>query len=204
MITNGALFMIGPNPKRIVAETLPNLLSGAKYVPIFRYLREAGHFDAADELIETGLHERVMKAAGISRGYFFPPQAYQGERSEVEQVLKCIEAVVIRYGFNAFYYLPMLLPKQVNVPDLKSYIVSNLQLSTDKSHQHGNVFSQPHLLLRLDCVRSAIAHALKALCLRSPAYKCEQIVDSKWALSTRQKRMCIAVHKCPIWFQSFL
>ena len=120
------------DPKRIVAETLPNLLRGAKYVPVFRYLREAGHFDQAGKLIETGLHERVMKAASTTREFFFPPQAYQGERYAVERVLRGIESVVICYGFNAFYYLPMLLPEQVNVPGLKSFIVSNLQLSTSK------------------------------------------------------------------------
>ena len=59
-------------------------------------------------------------------------------------------SVVTRYGFNAFYYLPLLLPEQANVPELKGFIVSNLQLSTDKAPNTETYFRT--LICFYDCV----------------------------------------------------
>ena len=111
---------------------VPKLLTWAKYVPVFRYLREGGCFEHSGKLIETDLHDRVIKAANVTREFFFPPQGYHGEREQVERVFRSVEAVIMRYGSNAFYYLPLLKPDQVNSDNLKSYIISNLNLITSK------------------------------------------------------------------------
>lgn len=118
--------------KRIVTETLPNLIGRAKFVPIFRYLREAGLYGQDEKLIEAGLHERTIRAANCVADNYYPPLHYQNQKAEV-QGLGSVEAVLIFYGYNAFYYLPLLRKDQVNVADLHKYIVSNLNLMSDRA-----------------------------------------------------------------------
>lgn len=114
------------DPKRIVEETLP-LFKQAKYVPCFRYLREGGYIAGDGKIDASKLKGRLAKAPDQKHTDFYPPAQYQGELKEVQ---KCpnILGVQMRYSNNSFYYIPMLKKEQIDVEDLRKYVLANMNL----------------------------------------------------------------------------
>jgi hypothetical protein len=119
--------------RRIVEDTLPELLKQAKYVPLFRYLREA-------QVDPANLHERVARAATAVHEDFYPPQQYRGELAEVQRVCQSIDGVHIRFGTNAFFYIPMLRRDQIDLEALRKYIVGNMNVVNSKNSVNATYF----------------------------------------------------------------
>jgi len=120
------------DPIPIVKDLMPTLMQNTPFVPIFRYLRDAGLI-AADGTIDTvGLHSRVAKTAGFGQSSFYSPKGYRRELMRVQNECGCVEKVVEEYGENAYLYLSMLRKDQIDVGHLKNYIAANMKFVSPK------------------------------------------------------------------------
>ncbi|MFM8573989.1 MAG: SIR2 family protein [Pirellula sp.] len=126
--------------QRIVEATLPELLKQAKYVPIFRYLRGAGCMQRNGAIDGEKLHERVAKAISATHEDFYPPQQYRGELSVIQDTCQSIKGVLAHYASNHFFYVPMLKHGQIDLDDLRKYILANMNLITCKNTTNATYF----------------------------------------------------------------
>lgn len=69
------------NALQVVTSVLPEIVKNAKYVPLFKYLREAGYVDPAGNLIKALATEKLTNAAARQKTDFYPAPFYQGKRN---------------------------------------------------------------------------------------------------------------------------
>jgi hypothetical protein len=86
------------------------------------------------------LHERVLRAAGATNEDFYPPQQFRGDMTLVQDTCQTVKDVLAHYASNHFFYITMLRPEQVNVEDLRKYILANMNLVTSKNATNATYF----------------------------------------------------------------
>jgi hypothetical protein len=128
------------DPKRIVHETLPGLLKQAKYVPLFRFLREGKFIDEKGGLEEASLNEKVVRAAAAQHEDFYPPQQYRGELRKVQDECQTVGGVVHAFPSVPFFYIPLLKTSQIDAEELRKYILANMNLITSKNSANSTYF----------------------------------------------------------------
>ena len=114
--------------KLIVKTTLPQLLRGnAKYVPIFKYLKDAEFF-AAGELKEDGLSTRVAEIAKMGISRFYPPATYRSKGKQAKTFKGVASLVASMDPEHAIYLIPLLPPQKIDPAELKQFIWENMGL----------------------------------------------------------------------------
>ncbi|MDI5936359.1 SIR2 family protein [Halomonas kalidii] len=116
------------DPRRIVTDTLPTLLKGAKYVPVFKYLRGAGLLDDTGNPHGGDLDYRVVQAANAQKEKFDPPAYYTKKRDQVIQPGMGIAQMEAQRGAKDVIYYGALIDKQYLVKDeLRDFLVRNYE-----------------------------------------------------------------------------
>ncbi|XZE44044.1 SIR2 family protein [Pirellulaceae bacterium SH467] len=123
------------DPLSIVKDLLPTLMQNTPFVPIFRYLREAGLIAADGTIDVTSLHSRVARTAGFGLSNYYSPKSYRRELERVQNECRCVKKVVETYGENAYLYISMLRKDQIDLTHLRNYITANMKFVSPKKTQ---------------------------------------------------------------------
>ena len=91
--------------EKIVSEVLPKLLKASKYIPVFKYLREAGKIDNSGNLTDPKIDTRLFSAAKVEIPHFYPSDSYQKHASRLpkdakginEYMTTCTDLDVLKY-----------------------------------------------------------------------------------------------------------
>jgi hypothetical protein len=118
------------NPKNVI-EVLPDLLkSPNKYIPVFKYLRNAGYLMNDGTFIrQEELDNKIKNLAGQNYESFQPSDHYKKRKDEIRIQNIGINEIWERYGStNALNYIPLLDLDHISIIDLESILKANIDL----------------------------------------------------------------------------
>jgi SIR2-like domain len=119
------------SPQSIVNDTLPGLLRNATYVPVFRYLREAGYLDDAGGLLKAAkIDPRVERAATSTIVTFAPPQSYSKRQKQFAKVKSFKEFASETTAHEVVTYAACLPEKALIPEEIKEFIIKHRDLLT--------------------------------------------------------------------------
>lgn len=122
------------DPQRIVEDTLPKIVrSPSQYVPVHKYLRQAGRYDDDGELKTAGLDDRVVEYASEGPAKFLPPHYLRARKPDIE-ALGGIPAILdIEPPERAIFLIPLLREDQIDTGELRKFLTNNLHQLTSKT-----------------------------------------------------------------------
>lgn len=113
--------------KVIVEKVLPDLLKGATYVPVFKYLRLGGYLND-NGLLKTmaGLHPKIISAATVQINNFFPPAQYMKRQSKLpDNTAKLIEYFNDTEPREVLKYLAMINEEVLDADLIHDFLVKH-------------------------------------------------------------------------------
>lgn len=119
----------GLEAETVVQVALPQILKTVEYVPVFKFLREAGYYDGNRNLREGDVPERVAEAAGRDLNFFTTPDYWKRKRAEVLGRADTFEGIVDAYDpDDVGYCVPLLDEDQIDVDALLEFIREHIEL----------------------------------------------------------------------------
>lgn len=114
----------------LVLDALPELTKGSiKHIPIFKYLRNAGHISEDGEIIRVDeLNSKVIELSKRNYESFQPSEYYKRKAKDVhgkEMGVKEIWTNDLRQALN---YIPLLSPEQMSTDELEKILRENIHL----------------------------------------------------------------------------
>lgn len=113
------------NSDDVVKVALPELLKRNKYVPIFKYLRDAGFLDgkASTDALDT----RVKNALQIGDKKFVPPNQYLKDQEEIRGLNLGAVGLSEKYDLRrTMNYIPLLMKDMIAIDELKFFLQKNI------------------------------------------------------------------------------
>lgn len=115
--------------RKIVEDVLPELLKQSRYVPIFKYLRSAGHLNHDGSLVLHGLDHRLEEEAARTIDGL---RARQYGRRREEEILEAgygIADIEARFGIDEVLKYGVLVPEaSLRVEELEEFLRRNFNL----------------------------------------------------------------------------
>jgi len=110
-------------PSRVIHFNLGGFLSSASYVPVFKYLREAGYFDADSASKLEKLPPAISSAAKRTQLYFMPPAYYRTVFRKNFSATTSLEDLISKKGKDtAIKLIPLLDPSLVDMLALSEFL----------------------------------------------------------------------------------
>lgn len=127
------------DPEAVLVDSIPpHLRVGKKksFVPLFKYLRQAGRIAEDGTLRTDGLDQRLRERAAEVRDESFHPPGYYGtpQKEREAQELGSVRAIAERCDLKyAIHFIPLLRRDQINLDDLQEFLVLNSSGVEDKN-----------------------------------------------------------------------
>jgi len=113
------------NPKQVVKSTLPFLISGRTYVPIFKYLRNGGFFTSDGKLSTKDLDKKIIDTAiEVNSSYFKPHSSYLHYKKSMRKY-SGLKDLIEEHGYDNNHLLliiPLLDIDKINPEELHDFL----------------------------------------------------------------------------------
>lgn len=120
--------------KEIVATVLPELVKNAKYVPIFKYLRETGSMDDKGNLLKPLSTDKLNIAAARQKVDFYPAPFYQGKKSLIPCTLDGFrDFIKTKQPKEVLTYIALFDDGCYDLALMKEFLVNHRALQTEPS-----------------------------------------------------------------------
>lgn len=111
--------------KKLVQQTIPEMLKGKVYLPIYKYLRKINLLDNKANLISN--HGQSEKIAAIIKGNkienYFPAENYAKKKNEIRKKYSSVNEIVKSEDtIHALYYIPLLDKTNIDLSELKKFL----------------------------------------------------------------------------------
>ncbi len=112
------------NPEQLIQHLLPDLLKSSDYVPVFKYLREAGYYDGPGNSDPANLPQPIRTARKVDRKAFAPPpKSYAKARDEIRKGKLGMAALEEQYSATqCVLYAHFVDPDTLVLPELEAFL----------------------------------------------------------------------------------
>lgn len=110
---------------RLLEHTLPILLKGNAYVPIFKYLRQLNYLSKNATLNTEGakMTKGLFNIRTNIPGCFLPPKIYLKKQTEIRRNHKDIKSIINAFDKDhALVFIPLLDHKNIDLAQLKAFL----------------------------------------------------------------------------------
>lgn len=112
------------DPEKILKFTLPSVLRGRKYVPIFKFLRQANYLSETGTLngdLDPKIIDLVLQISNNEN--YFDNKPFSSSKEGFRNYFVDIKTFVEEFGADsALYYIPFLEENKINVDDLEEFL----------------------------------------------------------------------------------
>lgn len=110
---------------KLVQQTIPEMLKGKVYLPIYKYLRKINLLDNKASLISN--HGQSQKIVDIIKGNkienYFPAENYAKKKNEIRKKYSSVNEIVKGEDtIHALYYIPLLDKTNIDLSELKKFL----------------------------------------------------------------------------------
>lgn len=114
------------------------MLARSEFVPIFKYLREAGYLDKKATDVQN-LDARVQKGMKIARTAFYPPKQYQKKMKSIQQNKYTVSTLSKDFDVkHSVLLIPLIDPALLKPQDILRFMKSNSEIFDKKGSQLTN------------------------------------------------------------------
>jgi hypothetical protein len=140
------------NAEQIILHTLPDLLTTKGYVPVFKFLRQAGYIGSTGK-DPKNLPPKVQARLRITRqSLAAPPKQYKNKRAEVRANAKTIQEVEQKYGpQKGLLFIHFLDNAAITVESLTEFLSKHFEAIWAK--KDGNRTYLKKLVCLLDLIK---------------------------------------------------
>jgi hypothetical protein len=112
------------NPEQIVQKTLPFLIPGRNYVPIFKYLRNSCYLNSYGQLIAKDLNDAVIqKAIEVNSSYFKPHRSYEHYKDYIRKFSGINDLRKEYDDIHLLFFIPLLDIEKIDTDELHDFLV---------------------------------------------------------------------------------
>lgn len=129
------------NARRIVDETLPELLSRPGITPVYRYLREAGQLDERGALVDSAdVDPKIRQKVDLGATAFAVPASTKARASRiVSEVDNNLERLIDSQPLSVVLGVaPALSTERLSLDRLRGFLVENRSAFTDGGNDRAN------------------------------------------------------------------
>lgn len=136
------------DPKKIIEQPLPNLISGNANVPIFKYLRKSGHITDENVLISDGLNSKIIqRAKRVNSNYFESGSSYLRHKEDVQKYEGIKELKEENSTFGMIWFIPLLELDKIDIDELYDFLYNEYHKFFDENGELKNYLSQMRKLI---------------------------------------------------------
>lgn len=110
---------------KLVKQTLPDMIKGKVYLPIYKYLRKTNLLDSKANLIPN--HDLPSKIVDIIKANkienYYPAENYAKKKTEIRRKYQTVSSIVSKEDIlHALYYIPLLDKSNIDLSELKKFL----------------------------------------------------------------------------------
>lgn len=131
------------SPQSMLTETISKLLKHSPYVPIFKFLSEAGYLNSKGDLIDVDLDDRIINEAKRNIEKFRPRQIAKDKLEDIKNSYSGVKDIVNKHSpEQAIIPLTCLEEYQLSTKELHDFIINHLEIIDSCKPNHRTNFAK--------------------------------------------------------------
>ncbi|QGW20183.1 hypothetical protein GOM96_03995 [Stutzerimonas degradans] len=124
------------DPEGVISETLPKILRGAVYTPIFKYIKEAKLINEDGSIDDKNFCEILKEKIAITPQSLRTQGFEERRAANTPEVKQGIEALYNNYDFNLFLRMaPFIEPDIIDIAELQKILKTHIDQDLNPGHR---------------------------------------------------------------------